>query len=198
VVVKKKAIFFDRDGVLNDNIYYKKYKHFEAPLRSQDLKINKKINFLKDISKKYLIFIITNQPAAAKKKTSFLELENIKKKFLNTLKKKKINIDEYLHCYNDYITKTNYCKNFRYCKFRLKNKTTNICKKPSNHLIEYCIKKYNINRTDSIFIGDRTTDMIAAKKSKLNFIFLRNNSNKDVPLKKNIKIIRNINEICLI
>jgi histidinol-phosphate phosphatase family protein len=195
VVIKKKAIFFDRDGVLNNNIFYKKYGQFEAPLLKKDLIINPKINFIKKLNKKYLIFVITNQPAAAKKKTTFIKLEETKNKFLNIIKKKKIIIQEYLHCLNDENSKINYCKNFNYCKYKLKKKTNNICKKPSNLLIEYCIRKYNLDRKKSIFIGDRITDMMAAKKSKLNFILFKNNSNKDINLKKN-QSIDNLEKIC--
>ena len=89
MVIKKKAIFFDRDGVLNNNIFYKKYGQFEAPLSKKDLIINPKINFIKKLNKKYLIFVITNQPSAAKNKTTFIKLEEIKSKFLNIIKKKK-------------------------------------------------------------------------------------------------------------
>jgi D-glycero-D-manno-heptose 1,7-bisphosphate phosphatase len=196
VVIKKKAIFFDRDGVLNNNIFYKKYGQFEAPLSKKDLIINPKINFIKKLNKKYLIFVITNQPSAAKNKTTFIKLEEIKSKFLNIIKKKKIKIQKYLHCLNDENSKINYCKNFNYCKYKLKKKTSNICKKPSNLLIEYCVRKYNLDRKKSIFIGDRITDMMAAKKSKLNFILFRNNSNKNINLKK-IQSINNLEKICL-
>ena len=196
MVIKKKAIFFDRDGVLNNNIFYKKYGQFEAPLSKKDLIINPKINFIKKLNKKYLIFVITNQPSAAKKKTTFIKLEETKSKFLNIIKKKKIIIQEYLHCLNDENSKINYCKNFNYCKYKLKKKTNNICKKPSNLLIEYCIRKYNLDRKKSIFIGDRITDMMAAKKSKLNFILFKNNSNKHIDLKK-IQSINNLEKICL-
>ena len=195
MVIKKKAIFFDRDGVLNNNIFYKKYGQFEAPLSKKDLIINPKINFIKKLNKKYLIFVITNQPSAAKKKTTFIKLEETKSKFLNIIKKKKIIIQEYLHCLNDENSKINYCKNLNYCKYKLKKKTNKICKKPSNLLIEYCIRKYNLDRKKSIFIGDRIADMIAAKKSKLNFILFKNNSNKDINLKK-IQSINSLEKIC--
>ena len=51
------------------------------------------------------------------------------------------------------------------------------------------------DRKKSIFIGDRITDMMAAKKSKLNFILFKNNSNKDINLKKN-QSIDNLEKIC--
>ena len=38
-MVKSKAIFFDRDGVMNENIFYKKFNSFESPTLVKDLKI---------------------------------------------------------------------------------------------------------------------------------------------------------------
>ena len=73
-MVISQAIFFDRDGVLNKNIFYKKYKQYEAPLSNKDLIIDKNILILKELQKKYLLFIITNQPSAAKNKTTLEEL----------------------------------------------------------------------------------------------------------------------------
>ena len=177
-MVISQAIFFDRDGVLNKNIFYKKYKQYEAPLSNKDLIIDKNILILKELQKKYLLFIITNQPSAAKNKTTFEELKKIKNKFLEKLIYKKIKIKKYLVCQNDYSNKNNFCKNFNYCKFKKKNKITKICKKPSNFLIEYCLKKYKIDNKKSWFIGDRRSDLLAAKKSKLKFILVGKNYNQ--------------------
>ena len=171
-MVIRQAIFFDRDGVLNKNIFYKKHKQYEAPLSNKDLIIDKNILILKELQKKYLLFIITNQPSAAKNKTSFEELKKIKNKFLKNLINKKIKIKRYLVCQNDYSNNNNFCKNFSYCKFKNKGEITKICKKPSNALIEYCLKKYKINNKKSWFIGDRVSDLLAAKKSKLKFVLI--------------------------
>ena len=39
----KKAIFLDRDGVINDEIYQKNLNEFTAPLNPKQVKIEKKI-----------------------------------------------------------------------------------------------------------------------------------------------------------
>lgn len=176
-MVINRAIFFDRDGVLNKNIYYKKYGGYEAPLFLKDLKINKNTRALARLEKKFIFFVITNQPAAAKKKTTVKEINKIKNYFLVTLNKK-IKIKKYLQCLNTEGVKKNYCKKFSYCFFKKKNKE--ICKKPSNILIEYCLQKYKIDRKKSYFIGDRKKDMQAAKKSDIKFIFFKNNKNTEV------------------
>ena len=195
MVENKKAIFFDRDGVLNKNHYYKNFNQFEAPLYPKHLKIDKNISILKELQKKYLLFIITNQPAAAKKKTSIKELVAIKKKFMKNLKNKKIYIKKYLQCLNDKSNKKNFCKNIKYCKFYKIKYPENLCKKPSNTLIEYCLKKYEINNKKSWFIGDRKTDLLAAKKSKLNTILVTNNNENKIESKYTIKSIKNLKNI---
>lgn len=193
-MVISQAIFFDRDGVLNKNIFYKTYKQYEAPLNNKELIIDKDIRILKKLQKKYLLFIITNQPSAAKNKTTLKELKIIKNKFLESLISKKIKIKKYLVCQNDYSNKDNLCKNFSYCKFKKKDKITKICKKPSNALIEYCLKKYKINNKKSWFIGDRTSDLLAAKKSKLKFVLI-GKKYKHYNVKYKISSIKNLTKI---
>jgi len=43
---------------------------------------------------------------------------------------------------------------------------------------EYLLKKYNLNRNETLFIGDATTDMDAAEFSKLHFALRNNAENK--------------------
>lgn len=194
-MVIKRAIFFDRDGILNKNIFYKKYKQYEAPLKIKDLIIDKNIIILKELQKKYLLFIITNQPAAAKNKTSLKEIKLIKNKFMKNLIKKKIKIKKYLVCQSDYSNKNNFCKNFNYCKFKKKNNLTKICKKPSNYLIEYCLKKYKIKNKKSWFIGDRNSDLLAAKKSKLKFVLVGKKYNLQYNIKYKISSLQSLTKI---
>ena len=195
MVNKNRAIFFDRDGVLNKNYYYQKFNQYEAPLYLNDLKIDKNIKILRELQKKYLLFVITNQPAAAKKKTSIEELKKIKKKFLKTLKNKKIYLKRYLQCFNDKSNTYNFCKNIKYCKFYKKKINKDICKKPSNFLIEYCLKKYKIDNKNSWFIGDRETDMSAAKKSNLNLILISKNNTVKKNQKYHSNSIKNLKNI---
>ena len=60
-MVKKKAIFFDRDGTL---IKTKKKKNRPIAIKNiEECKIFPSVKWiLKKLSKKYLLFIVTNQP----------------------------------------------------------------------------------------------------------------------------------------
>ena len=55
------------------------------------------------------------------------------------------------------------------------------CRKPGNKLLEDAILKWNIDRKSSFMIGDRISDYLSAKKSKINFYY-KNNSNFRIKL----------------
>ena len=150
---KSKAFFLDRDGVIVKDIGY--------------LKDEKELIFFKDIfkvlkyikKKNYLIIIITNQSVVGRKIISLKKLNEIhhfmKKKFLE----KKIKIDDIYFCPHHPSEGIGSYK--KKC----------LCRKPGNLLIEKAIKKWKINRKESFMIGDRKSDFLAAKKSKINFFY---------------------------
>ena len=167
-MVVKKAIFFDRDGVLNSNIYYKKFKNFEAPLKEKDLKIYKNLcKFLKILNKDYIFFIITNQPSYAQGKALKRDLNNIEKRFKKFFVEKGIIFKKYLVCYNTEDISKNFCKNLSYCKYKNYHLIKKICKKPSANLLNYTLKEYKVDKKNSWFLGDRQKDLDCAKKSNI-------------------------------
>ena len=175
-MVKSKAIFFDRDGVMNENIFYKKFNSFESPTLVKDLKIFNNIeNILIKLKKHYLFFIVTNQPSYAKNKTSKKNLLEIEKKFKSLFKNRKIKFKRYFVCYNTENVNRNYCFKLDYCKYKKKKIVNKICKKPSNNLLEYAIKKYNLDRRKSWFIGDRQKDLDCARKSNIASVLINAN-----------------------
>ena len=88
----KKAVFLDRDGVINhDYGYVHSLKNFKF-----------KNGVMKGLSlltkKNYLIFIVTNQAGIAKGKFKVSDLRILHKKLINYLKKKKIIISKIEYC----------------------------------------------------------------------------------------------------
>ena len=76
--MKTKAIFFDRDGVLNRSIVIKGKP--KAPTKLKNFKIYKNLEkYFINLKKEYLIYVITNQPDFYKKK---------KKKIINKIHNK--------------------------------------------------------------------------------------------------------------
>ena len=158
----EKAIFLDRDGVINfDYGYVHKFKKFK--LRNG---VIKGLQYL--IKKKYYIFIVTNQAGIGKKiysQEDFIKLhKTINEKFRN----KNIFIDD-----------------VQFSPFHIKAKVMKYRKnsslrKPGNMMIKNIFKNWDLDLKKSFMIGDKKSDLIAAKKSNLNFFKPEQNFYKQI------------------
>lgn len=157
VFFKRPAIFFDRDGVINhDYGYVHNYKNFK--FKSGVLKI------LKFLSKKKIyIFIVTNQAGIGKGYYSIEQFFKLQKK----IKKILYNKDIYIHDvkFSPYHPKAKILKYKKNSKLR----------KPGNLMIEKIFSEWNLIRSKSFMIGDKFSDKLAAKKSKLYFEYPERN-----------------------
>ena len=158
-ILKQKAVFLDRDGVINKlnlNGYIKDYKEFTfLPGVVEGIKFLNKNG--------YLIIIITNQACVGKNIINEKKLNTIHFKMKNYLKKKN-------KSYVDDIFYSPYYKNSNNSKYRL-NKFD---RKPNPGMILKAVNKWNINLKKSFFIGDQITDFKAAKKAGLKFYYKDN------------------------
>jgi len=161
-VLYKKAIFLDRDGVINyDYGHVHKFENFR--FRSGVIKA------LKLLTKNdYYIFIITNQAGLAKGKYTLRQYLYLNSQIKDFLSKKNIFFDAVEFCpHHENAKITKYKKN---CKFR----------KPGNLMIEKLFSKWFIMKKTSFMIGDKLTDFLAAKNSKIRFFYAENNLYKQI------------------
>ncbi len=139
---KQKAIFLDRDGVL-----IRERGDFTWQL--EDMKINDGVDeALAKFSKSgFVLIVISNQSGISlglytKENADYLHLHL--DRFFNT---KGINIEEYYYCpHHPSITNC-------------------LCRKPDSLLLEKAIARYNIDSSESWFIGDADRDIEAGKKA---------------------------------
>ncbi len=167
--LKQKAIFLDRDGVinrLNPNGYIKDYKEFFfLPGVVEGIKFLNKNG--------YLIIVITNQACVGKNIINEKKLNNIHFKMKN-----------YLHNKNkSFVDDIFYSPYYKYSS-HLKYRLNKFDRKPNPGMILKAIKKWNINLKKSFFIGDQITDFKAAKKAGLKFYYKEN-----IPLLKQLSRI---------
>ncbi len=150
------AVFLDRDGVIN---FEKNNGKYQNPRKfiTGSLKSFQIIN-----NAGFLAILVTNQPAVAK---GFITLKKLKRdlKFLN------YKIAEQ----NGYLDDIFYCihhpaKGFKNELKKLKKNCKN--RKPNNGMFLLANKANNIDFKKSIMIGDRNSDYLAAKKTKIKFI----------------------------
>ncbi len=142
-----KAVFFDRDGTLNVDIkYLHRVEDFIWIEGAKDA-----IKYCND--KGYMAIIITNQSGIARgyyDESAVLEVYSWMNKELSKID---AHLDDIFYCphhIEGVIEK--YKKN---CE----------CRKPSTGMLEAAIKKHNIERSKSLFIGDTETDMECARNA---------------------------------
>jgi len=142
----KKAIFLDRDGVINkEKGYVHKISDFE--FEKNALRGLKSINF-----KEYLVFIVCNQAGIAKgyyTEKDFKKLDCWLRKFL---------LNEGVK-----ITKTYYCPHHPNATISRYKKECS-CRKPAEGLLLKAKREFNIDLNSSYLIGDKTSDILAGKK----------------------------------
>jgi D-glycero-D-manno-heptose 1,7-bisphosphate phosphatase len=158
-ILKNKALFLDRDGVINKhNGYVLKYKDFIFLSG-----VKKAIHYAN--TKGYLVIIITNQSAIGR---SWMKESYLNK--MHSLMKK--NIFEYNGSYVDDILYSPYYHKSKKKIYRSNKKD----RKPGTGMLIKAIKKWNINIKHSIFIGDQTTDKLAAQQCNIKFYYKMNYS----------------------
>lgn len=139
-----KAVFFDRDGVLNELVNHNGV--LTAPWSIDEFKLfggaKQAIDIVKKI--KYNTYVVTNQPDVLDGYLKALDLAKMMKACID------LGIDDGL------------------CAFD----RNSAWYKPNNGMIETLIKMYNIDRSQSYIIGDRWKDIIAGYKSKLTTIYI--------------------------
>ena len=180
-----KAVFFDRDGVLNQEIYRKKLKKWSAPHNHKEVKINKStLKTLKILKTRgFLLFVISNQPDYAIGMTSLKNLKEVHKKINKIFKSHLIIINNFYYSYKHPES--------------LKKNHGPPCfdRKPNPYFINKAKKKYKLDLNNTWIIGDRQTDMECGLRAKIQTIGLANNRYKFNKKKKPHFIVKNISNI---
>lgn len=151
----KKAIFLDRDGVINiDKNYVYKISDFEFVPKIFDI-----LKYLQDLD--YLLFIITNQSGIGRgyyTKEDFFKLTDW---MINELKKSNIVIYQVEFCPHHPMEN---------CK----------CRKPKMGMIENILKNYDVDLSNSWLIGDNLSDIDCARNAGIKNMIKINNEISDI------------------
>jgi D,D-heptose 1,7-bisphosphate phosphatase len=156
---KRRAIFLDRDGTINIEVnHLKSAEQFELIQGTGEA--IRKINRLGMLS-----VCITNQPVIARGELTYEGLQIIHNKMHYELGLKRAYLDQIYVCpHHPAIGFTGEVKELK--------KECN-CRKPNTGLIERAIKELNIDRKNSWFVGDTTSDIKAGSDAGLNTILVR-------------------------
>lgn len=146
-----KAVFLDRDGVINVE---RGYTH-----RIEDFVILPDVvEYLQLFLKKgYLIIVVSNQSGVAKNLYTQEDVEVVHSFLTNELIKSDIKLSEIYYCiHHPDVSKC-------------------ICRKPDSLFVEKALARFNIDPGLSYFIGDKERDIQAAEKAGVKGILIEAN-----------------------
>ena len=173
---KQKAVFLDRDGVINEEV--------DELINIDDLRIYpssfpaiKKIN-----QSGFLAIIVTNQPMIAKGKLTEDELDEIHRKLETLLGEHGAKIDAIYYC--PHHPERGWKGEIKKLKIRCS------CRKPNIGLIKRAVRDFNIDLSKSYFIGDSDIDYQTAENAGIKFVGVETGYGKlkagEILLKKNL------------
>jgi D-glycero-D-manno-heptose 1,7-bisphosphate phosphatase len=163
-----RAIFFDRDGVLNKLI--KRDGGFYSPQSFDQFEIYETAKFIiNELKQKgFLSIVVSNQPDVARGNLKKSELDKMTKVLIN-----KLMVDDVFYCTHDDSDGCN-------------------CRKPAPGLIIKAAEKWRIDLQNSFMVGDTWKDAEAAKNVKVNFMLLNRDSNSNFHCSNRIDNLKDI------
>lgn len=153
---KNKAIFLDRDGVINEEV-----SHLSDPDNFIFIKGSfEALKIIKDLG--YLLIVITNQAGIARGLFNEETLSKIHEKMKRILNENNILIDDIFYCphHPDF---TGLCD----------------CRKPKPGMIFSAREKYNINLNESYMVGDTLGDIETGFNAKCKTILVMTGYGKE-------------------
>ena len=137
----KRAVFLDRDGVINQMIF--RMGKMRAPYLLSEFKFFDGVDgAIKEFKKKdYLVIVVTNQPDVARGWVSLDQVQAV-----NHFVSSQLHVDEIMTCFH---TDKDDCE----------------CRKPRPGMLLEAAKKWDIDLSKSFMVGDRLSDVDAGQRA---------------------------------
>ncbi len=149
-----RALFLDRDGVVDDLVYYPSHGEWESPRHVRDLRMRDEADeALRTANGNgWLLFLITNQPSHAKGKCPLEDLQAVHARVLEELDRSGVRITDSFVCYHHPESEL---AGFGACQ----------CRKPSPFFMAEAAGKYNVDLAQSWMVGDQDTDVVTGRNA---------------------------------
>jgi D-glycero-D-manno-heptose 1,7-bisphosphate phosphatase len=148
-VVSRRAVFLDRDGVLNRNIFNPATGEYESPGRSEEFELVpgglESLKLLQETG--YLLFLVSNQPNYAKGKNTLEELKAVHELLREALDDAGIAFADFYYCFHH--PKGIVPSHSGVCE----------CRKPSPYFLNKAAAEFGVSLSASWMVGDRATDI---------------------------------------
>ena len=140
-----RALFLDRDGVI-DALVEHDDGEWGAPLRPEQLRL---LDGVVDAMNRaaaagWLLFVVTNQPDAAKGKATQASLHAVHDELLRHLGS--VPVTEFFYCFH-------------------RAEDLCACRKPSPYFVQHAARYHNVDLAQSWFVGDADTDVECGRRA---------------------------------
>jgi D-glycero-D-manno-heptose 1,7-bisphosphate phosphatase len=157
-----KAVFLDRDGVINELVYHPEAGIIDSPFTVEQFRllpgVGEAIKRFRDTG--YKVVLVSNQPGIAKGNMSKQTFEEIATKMKRELARQGAFLDAEYYCFHH--------PEARVEKFRADCQ----CRKPGSGLLFQAARELDIELSQSWMIGDGLTDIKAGKGAGTRTILL--------------------------
>lgn len=154
-VAGRRAVFLDRDGVINRNVLNPATGEFEAPLTMAEFEVLPGVpEALRRLqAAEYLLFVVSNQPNYAKGKSTLRELRAIDATMRDALDEMRVWMAGVYYClHHPEGVVPGYA---RRCA----------CRKPAPHFLLKAAQEFAIDLSQSWMVGDRATDVECGRRA---------------------------------
>lgn len=159
---ERKAVFIDRDGVINALIFHEDAGVIDSPMNERQLKllprVSKAIRALNEAG--FLVIVVSNQPAVARGRFSLEELNMLESKLEAKLARAGARIDAAYYCVHHPLAPI--------LKFRKKCS----CRKPRIGLLKRASRRFSLPLHGCFLVGDNQSDILAGKRAGCKTIFI--------------------------
>jgi D-glycero-D-manno-heptose 1,7-bisphosphate phosphatase len=150
-----RAVFLDRDGVINELVYFPELGIVDSPLNPDQFRLipraAKAIRRFNELGLK--VIVVSNQPAIAKGKMTMKLFEEIRAKMINMLRDEGARIDGEYYCFHHPEAKLP--------EYRVSCD----CRKPKPGLLLTAARDFKLNLRECYMVGDGLTDVIAGRSA---------------------------------
>ena len=172
----KRALFLDRDGVLDELVFYESHQEWEAPREVGDLRMIDGVRepLLRFADAGWLLFIVTNQPSHAKGKVARESLQRVH--------------DEVVRRLDVPIARSYIC--FHHPQDRCE------CRKPSPFFLREAAREFDVDLERSWMAGDQDSDLACGRAAgcRVALIESRGAENKRGAIEPDLRV-RDLDEL---
>ena len=152
-VTGSRAVFLDRDGVLNRNVLNAVTGAYESPHRAEDFEllpgVLDALALLRESG--YRLILVSNQPSYAKGKTTLTAIQAIYRRLADSLADAGISLDGFYYCLHH--------PNGIIREYSVRCE----CRKPSPYFLLQAKTRFDLDLAKSWMIGDRETDVLCGR-----------------------------------